>query len=138
MTARSYVAACRHQPGRGGAEPKAIGGDKLGHTAPKNCRYCNKPGHRAKKCRKVQHDRERKGEATHLVEAPALLLAAVEEDGVGNNVAPVEVRALAASARGLLHPAAPHEHRLPQAARQEQMQIRDRGLVGGLLSVFGQ
>jgi hypothetical protein len=52
--------------GKGTHKPKPHGSDKAAHGSDDaterrkgNCRYCGKPGHSAKECRKAKRDRER-------------------------------------------------------------------------------
>lgn len=75
----------RQKPQGGGDKEKgavnAFGSG--GNTAPRragNCRYCGKPGHWAKECRKAARNREKRGEVANLANAeeeeqPGLLMA---------------------------------------------------------------
>jgi hypothetical protein len=89
--------------GKATAKPKQLAGEKGGNGGGTsggterrkgNCRYCGKPGHWAKECRKKKRDEERGDVQVHVaqaeVEAPGLLLAMIdgepESEGTGELV----------------------------------------------------
>ena len=109
LTEEEWAARQRKRPqgsspssgGDKGGKPKAPSGDRPSHAGkgdrkPGNSRYCGKPGHCAKECRKKERDREKRGEVANLArveekaeeedERPGLYMA----QGCTLRVTPVE------------------------------------------------